>query len=186
MPGSNRPRPAVKSPRTGRPPDHARFAPTPPTTGDLLPEGTSFRVEGRADVHTWTREKRNDFRILTQLAAKFDLQVVETNLLDLGADARRKWDHKRVDLDYALATIKDLPGMLFDDWAKLWLVGMPETTPAVKAVRRKAAVALSRLYSDGAVEKRYDAEGRLILYAFGSAPPSANLRPGVPASAGSA
>lgn len=178
MPGSNKPRPAHPlRPRTGRPPDSARFVLEQPTVSDLVP-GSSFSVEGRADVGFWSDPRRADFRRLGELAASFGLQVVETNLAGIGDRPRRVWDHKRVDLDHVLAMIKDIPGILFDDWLKIYLAGVPETPPSLAAARKKAQVALHRLYHDGKVDKRYADDGRLILYPFGKAPADAKTRPG--------
>jgi len=124
-------------------------------------------VDGRTIVQYWGAAKRRAFGKLIELANQFDLHVHEVPVPD-GGRVKKKWTHKRVDMTIALATIHDNPGMFFDDWSKLWMDGAQVTTLLRKEARKKAQIALSKLFLDGKVEKRRNAEdGRLMLFPIG-------------------
>jgi hypothetical protein len=130
-------------------------------------EPSEVVVAGRSPSINWNRERRNDFNKLAALAAKFDLLVQELAPVD---GARRPWTRKRVDLEYAERTIWDRPGIRFDDWAAELYPAVPANPETTRAARSRAKVALSKLFLDGRIEKRYDAEGFLLLYRAGTAP----------------
>lgn len=168
MVGSNRPRPATPGkPRWGRPlaieTEIGGYDPP-----DLSHDPSAFFVEGRAYVTFWATEKRAKFNRFVELAKEFGLVVHE---VDPSAEApRRTWTRKRFDLELMRLAIKDAPGILFDDWCLLYLEGSPDNAPTRAAARRKAAMALSRLYVEGKVAKAYASDGRLILYLPEDAP----------------
>jgi len=127
-------------------------------------------VEGRTVVLVWPPDKRARFLRLRDALNEFGLHLHETDVPD-GSNLRRKWDYRRVDLLTALAHVHDNPGILFDDWAKLWCQGGQQSDAGYKEARKKAMVALSKLFNDGKVEKRKRPEdGRLILYPIGGMP----------------
>jgi hypothetical protein len=171
--GSSKPRPAVKSPRTGRPPDIIEGTMFEMSNSDLMPDPSEIVVDGRSPAIIWSAEKRNDLRIFKLIAEKFGLVVQELAPHD---DARRSWARLRVDLDYALKVIRDFPGISFDEWAKTWLYELPDSSAHRSNARKKATVALSRLFRDGRVEKRYDGEGNLVLWVAGAAPKAEGSR----------
>lgn len=149
---------------------------------DTRPDPSTVFVEGRANVTYWSEELQADWSVLSRLAAKFGLAAHSVAPRDDGK-VRRAWSHVRVDLDVAYKYITSEPGLLFDDWAeKVWLKHDPRGANFVtrKAARRKALVALSRLYLDGRVVKRQDSEdGRMTLWPFGhpSIPPPLEATP---------
>ena len=168
MPGSHTPRPAKGNAfRSGRPPTE----PEAPPDWELLPDESAFFVEGRAEVYEWTGPKRVMFTRLCSAAEFFGLVVREG-----GVDTkspRRSWTRNRVSFDYALATVADVPGIRFDEWVKLWIPPRfskpvegqgPVPPQVVSGARAKAAVALSKLYNQGLIVKRYDDEGNMLLY----------------------
>lgn len=125
-------------------------------------------VEGRTVVQYWGATKRRAFAKLIDLANQFDLHVHEVPIPE-GGRVKKRWTHQRVDMDVALATIHDSPGILFDDWCKLWEVGDQVTSLLRKEARKKAQIALSKLFLDGRVEKlKRDEDGRLTLFPIGS------------------
>ncbi|MCI4370863.1 MAG: hypothetical protein L3J81_06005, partial [Thermoplasmata archaeon] len=124
-------------------------------------------VDGRSPAIVWTPEKRNRLRIFKLIAAEFELVVNELAPYD---GARRPWARHRVDLDYALKVVRDFPGIAFDEWIKIWLYELPDSGAHKVNARKKATVALSRLFREGKVEKRYDAAGNLVLWIAGTAP----------------
>lgn len=157
----------------GRPPEHIFVGgPPPPDDNRLSSEGVfpdpfEIIVEGRSPAIVWTRERINDYNLLRDLAKKFGLSVVELDPIDF---ARRDYTTKRVFRDTAYEVIVAYPGIKFEDWAKR-LYGKDATTAIeMRAPRNRARVTLSLLYRDGAVVKRYNDDGELILYATAAAP----------------
>lgn len=166
MPGSNTPRPAVKSQRTGRPRNiETDIGYDPP---DTRSDPSLVIVEGRFYVTAWHPKKRARFNDLRSLAKFFGFSVHES---DPSAEVpRRAWTRKRVDLELARLAVVDKPGITFDEWAKLNYADLDDETAssnenAMLAARRKAAVGLSRLWKAGKLVKRVDPKtGIMRLY----------------------
>lgn len=166
--GHSSPRP-IKSGgavRTGRPTETARGGLADPP--DVRPDPSSFLVEGRVDVVAWTSERRTRFNDLLKIADFFGLVVQE---FDPSLEApRRSWTRKRASLDDMEVLIERTPGIRFDAWVEGFLLGSPKGDLLLAAARKRATQALSRLYADHRVVKRYDEDGNLILYVPEHAP----------------
>lgn len=162
MAGSHSPRPAgLGKMRTGRPSNAEKFHGSFPP--DVRPEPSSFVIDGRADVPAWSPERRTKFTELSRLAEGFGLVVNEFS--PTAVKPRKAWTRKRADLDAMEILIEKTPGLRFDDWVRAFLLGAdPNNALLLANARKRAAVALSRLYGDGRVVKRYDSEGNLLLY----------------------
>lgn len=154
----------------------------------VYPPGSEIWVEGRYSTSIWNQKTRTLFNELRAAAAALGLVVQESVFTENPDQKRRAWGGVRVDLPSALDEIKWTPGITFEEWSKLFAQGLPES-PTVKAyARKKAQVALSRLWNDLKVAKRYDPETReLILYEYGKAPPDSwTTRVGPPRKSGGA
>lgn len=145
----------------------------PPVEGpDQNPEPSFVYVDGRSPLIGWDGPRRKQFNLLRVAAEEFGL-VVQEHPADKDGDVpRRRHGHKRIDLEEAMDEIKWAPGILFDDWVKIYLAGATEGPTTLAAARAKASVALHRLYTVNQVEKRKDLRtGKMRLYAAGWAPP---------------
>lgn len=152
--------------RSGRPPSYEKQEGSPPP--DLRPEPSAIFVDGRAYVTAWSPERRTKFNDLSRLAEYFGLVVHE---VDPSVERpRRAWTRKRADLDAMELLIEKTPGIAFDKWVEAFLLGGPNTPPLLAAARKRATQALSRLYHDDRIIKRYDTDGNLILYVPEHAP----------------
>lgn len=138
---------------------------------DTSPDPSAIFVEGRAYVVHWPDALRRRFKAFCDFAAEIGLTVHEVDP-GAGPRPRKTWSYERVSLEDAFLDIKFRPGIPFEEWAQIYLPREAVGDPAKKAARQKARVALSRLYHEGRVEKRYRGEdGALVLYEAGKAPP---------------
>lgn len=175
MVSSHKPRPTGRlgkrtSIRTGRPLSYEKEVGAEPPV--LRPEPSAIFIEGRAYIAAWSPERRSKFNDLSRLAEYFGLVVHE---VDPSVERpRRVWTRKRADLDTMELLIEKTPGITFDKWVEAFLLGGPNTPLLLAAARKRATQALSRLYHDDRIIKRYDGDGNLILYVPEHAPEAVN------------
>lgn len=143
----------------GQPPGPAVEAPND------KPDPSTIFVAGRIDVLIWTPEKRTWFNRMSEYATLLGFVPQEVDFQE--PRARRTWSMKRTPLDVCLDVIRKVPGITFDDWAKECYPPLAEGGVGERAARKTAQVALSTLYRDGVVEKRYSATGNLHLFVVG-------------------
>lgn len=144
----------------------------PPATfeaPDLTPDRSQIEVSGRSPTISWgDAAKRRRFGTFLQLAAEFGLVVHELDP-EAGPNPRKKWSEHRVKVDDALDRIKragakGLPFATFVEEVYLPNPGAEVVPPLLlTAARSRAKVAVSRLYADGAISKRYADDGKLII-----------------------
>ena len=138
--------------RTGRPPD--------PFLPERMPRDCLVSIKGSILIDAGDDEKFRALNALRPLCRTLGLAIVEAD----GATRRRRWSTYRITRRAAMQPIIKNPGIAFNTWARLYLLGMPENDATVRYARQRARVMLARFLDDGWVTKRYDpVTGEVLL-----------------------
>lgn len=152
--------PGPRGPGSGRKPT----GPVEPPE-DIDPSDGLVWVEGRVLVSGFDDEKRKAVGALERMAKVLGLVVHDVPAASVKSQVRRRWANSAVDLDTAVAEVKDHPGMTFIAWTEsLYMAGIEMNAVNFAAAKARAANALSRLIRVGRIVKKKNAKGELCLW----------------------
>lgn len=152
--------PVLRGPGGGR---KASEVAEPPE--NLDPQDGLVWVEGRVLVPGYNDEKRKAVALIERGAKVLGLVVHDVPAASVKSQVRRRWANSAVDLDTAVAEIKDHPGMTFLAWTEsLYMAGIEMNAVNFAAAKARAANALSRLIRVGRIVKLKNAKGELCLW----------------------
>lgn len=132
---------------------------------DIDTEDGLVWVEGRVLVPGFDDEKRKAVGLIERGAKILGLVVHDVPAASVKSQVRRRWANSPVDLDTAVAEVKDHPGMTFLAWTEsLYMAGIEMNAVNFTAAKARAANALSRLIRVGRIIKKKNAKGELCLW----------------------